>query len=41
MGTCITYTTETLPQLREEKNLSDNRICGPIISEGTGIKAAI
>lgn len=41
MGTCITYTTEILAKLHEEQNHSDNRICGPIISEGTGIKAAI
>lgn len=31
---------DLLPELCEERSLSDNRIRGPIVTEETGIKAA-
>lgn len=40
METYIT-STEPLPKWRKEQNHSDNRICGPIISEEMEIKATI
>lgn len=37
----VGQTTETLPKLVKGQNHSDNRVCGPIISQGTGIEAEI
>lgn len=34
-------TTETLPKLVKGQNHSHNSVCGPVTSQGTGIKAAI